>query len=452
MFVRRPPPRPPPAAGAVTTPLLVRAAAATGPPLLRPPQTVQPPVPQLPADRSIKRGSAVASGSNNNNSSGPAVNLEELWDTVVLLIASARAPATLALRETAVRRFDGYLTAAGITISPAGISDRDLVLYVAYLYQEKSIASFGTISNYISQGVRIWHFERGMPWIPIAERSPFVGYSMDGAQRRMAANTNANRKLPLTIAILEVMFTTAIDLTNPLHVCWWCAAVISFFLLLRKQHIAPDPRRLAAAVAAVASARTNAKTPTAVIRRGDVTFDPAAGRVWIQLNATKTRQPGFARFELNLPLPAIVGSNICPTSALLLHLRLLGQRPAHEPLFIYRGADGGLHQLTHQVFVSLLKQFLRTAGINPDQYAGHSFRRGGATFAFSQAGLPQLYIRAMGDWLSNAFLLYCEAQESLRVAGADAMAAAVRDAAAAFLASNPQMAHAAAASAAAAVL
>jgi len=100
--------------------------------------------------------------------------------------------------------------------------------------------------------------------------------------------------------------------------------------------------------------------------------------------------------------------------------------------------DGSTHQLTHGMFVNTLKQFLRQIGIDPDQYSGHSFRRGGATFAFSCAGLPQLYLRAMGDWLSNAFLLYCEAQECIRVAGAEAVAAAVIDSQAAYAAANPQ--------------
>ena len=71
-----------------------------------------------------------------------------------------------------------------------------------------------------------------------------------------------------------------------------------------------------------------------------------------------------------------------------------------------------------------IKALVRAVGLDPARYSGHSLRRGGATFAFSRAHLDPLLIKALGDWLSNAFMRYCEAQEGMRLAGADAMAAA----------------------------
>jgi hypothetical protein len=41
------------------------------------------------------------------------------------------------------------------------------------------------------------------------------------------------------------------------------------------------------------------------------------------------------------------------------------------------------------------------------RYAGHSFRRGGATFAF-QCGASPAQIKEQGDWKSSAYLLYLE--------------------------------------------
>ena len=35
----------------------------------------------------------------------------------------------------------------------------------------------------------------------------------------------------------------------------------------------------------------------------------------------------------------------------------------------------------------------------------HSFRRGGATFAF-RAGTPAQFIKSQGDWASEAYLVY----------------------------------------------
>ena len=44
----------------------------------------------------------------------------------------------------------------------------------------------------------------------------------------------------------------------------------------------------------------------------------------------------------------------------------------------------------------MLRAFLCQLGIDASQYAGHSFKRGGASFAH-QAGLPVDMIKLLGD-------------------------------------------------------
>ena len=53
----------------------------------------------------------------------------------------------------------------------------------------------------------------------------------------------------------------------------------------------------------------------------------------------------------------------------------------------------------------MLRIFLYQLCLDASQYAGHSFRRGGASFAH-QAGLPVDMIKLLGDWKSDAVLLY----------------------------------------------
>ena len=53
----------------------------------------------------------------------------------------------------------------------------------------------------------------------------------------------------------------------------------------------------------------------------------------------------------------------------------------------------------------MLRIFLYQLSLDASQYAGHSFRRGGASFAH-QAGLPVDRIKLLGDWKSDAVLLY----------------------------------------------
>ena len=52
-----------------------------------------------------------------------------------------------------------------------------------------------------------------------------------------------------------------------------------------------------------------------------------------------------------------------------------------------------------------------------------SFRRGGATFTYQVTKDP-LLVKAMGDWLSDTFMRYCEIQMEERHKAAKALAAA----------------------------
>ena len=44
-------------------------------------------------------------------------------------------------------------------------------------------------------------------------------------------------------------------------------------------------------------------------------------------------------------------------------------------------------------------------GLDPRNYSSHSFRRGGASFAFNNRA-PTEFIKSKGDWLGDAYLLY----------------------------------------------
>ena len=59
------------------------------------------------------------------------------------------------------------------------------------------------------------------------------------------------------------------------------------------------------------------------------------------------------------------------------------------------------------MFVETLRRCLYEIGIDHTRYSGHSFRRGGATFAF-RLGMDPLLIKRMGDWMSDAYMGYIE--------------------------------------------
>ena len=57
------------------------------------------------------------------------------------------------------------------------------------------------------------------------------------------------------------------------------------------------------------------------------------------------------------------------------------------------------------MFLLKLRSVLRSLDLPASDYASHSFRRGGASFAF-QTGIPLELIKILGDWLLGAVLLY----------------------------------------------
>ena len=74
----------------------------------------------------------------------------------------------------------------------------------------------------------------------------------------------------------------------------------------------------------------------------------------------------------------------------------------------------GLVPLTHYAFVATLKHCLGAIGVDASLYSGHSFRRGGATFAH-RLGMDPMLIKRMGDWASEAYQRYIDTLTLLRV-------------------------------------
>ena len=69
---------------------------------------------------------------------------------------------------------------------------------------------------------------------------------------------------------------------------------------------------------------------------------------------------------------------------------------------------------TYSRFLRCLQNILQAPGLPAKDFASHSFRLGGASFAFS-AGLPVELIKILGDWHSDAVLLYLTVPLSVRL-------------------------------------
>ncbi|KAL2096688.1 hypothetical protein ACEWY4_008836 [Coilia grayii] len=78
-----------------------------------------------------------------------------------------------------------------------------------------------------------------------------------------------------------------------------------------------------------------------------------------------------------------------------------------DPLFV---SDDG-RPITRSLFQSHLKSIITQVGIPADRYSSHSFRIGAATTAASN-GLPELSLKTLGRWTSDAYQLYIRSNPS----------------------------------------
>ena len=123
----------------------------------------------------------------------------------------------------------------------------------------------------------------------------------------------------------------------------------------------------------------------------------------ITLLHTKTIQ--FGRRRLHIPLIRNQ-SFLCPVQAYE-QLLVRSEGDWEGPAFVFL-EKGKIHWLTRSIFIKTFRAVLRSGGVkDAAAFTGHSFRRGGATWAF-QAGIPGELIQICGDWVSDAYKRYLE--------------------------------------------
>jgi hypothetical protein len=312
------------------------------------------------------------------------------------------------------RRFQKFLDEQGLELDRRGISDDDLRRYMAHL-KMTGIKKYPTLKTYLSMGVRRYHEERDFKFQPIKDR-PRVLAVRNGLRRLMGEENPSRPVLPITAEMLIRMRAT-FDLSNSMDLCIFAAIELGFFCLLRKSNIANK-------TLTDKPSKNGAKFDAGVPKRASIGCD-AKGAMWLTLTNTKTIQ--FGERTLLLPIPEIPGDPLCPRAMLTTYMATTAHRGPDDPVFGYYTAAKvpRWNRLTHSVLVKRLKKALTDIGEDPTRYAGHSLRRGGATFAFGEAGLHEITIKALGDWISTAFLRYCEVQTSIRAAGARAMGLAL---------------------------
>ncbi|CAG2206337.1 unnamed protein product [Mytilus edulis] len=123
----------------------------------------------------------------------------------------------------------------------------------------------------------------------------------------------------------------------------------------------------------------------------------------VRMEWSKTIQ--FGNRKLELPLVKIKESPLCPYNA---YNRMCTLIPADgdKPAFLIPQSKG-YKTLCYSFFQKRLRDILEMCGLNSSKFSSHSFRRGGATWAF-HSKVPSELIQFHGDWRSDAYKVYLE--------------------------------------------
>ena len=226
--------------------------------------------------------------------------------------------------------------------------------------------------------LRSWHVDLGLSLDGFSQGR--LERAVRGIKRSLGLRP-ATSKLPITLPLLRAILE-ALPRSSSLSA--WdrqvvaAAFAISFACFLRCGEVTWD-----------------AANPTSLLV-GSITWH--AAYAILLLPASKTDP-----FRLGAPLVVPrVGGIKCPYAA----LRLIcpPERHASVPLF---GLQDGLRPLTRSTFLHHLRLAISHLGLDTRQYAGHSFRRGAATWAAAQ-GVDADTIKLLGRWTSDCYRRYVD--------------------------------------------
>ena len=241
-----------------------------------------------------------------------------------------------------------------------------------------------SISNYLS-GVKLLHILLGHEYY-FADNI-HLRLLMKGVRR---LHPHTPRRAKPVVPELLAAIAPVVDSSDTLQVATYACSLLLFHTLARLGSVLP------------VSTRTK---PHTFLTHHYINL--TSDGMLVSMRHTKTIQ--FGQRRLHIPLVAR-DAVTCPVRAYRAHLLLRGRARlgSRTPAFIFTDAAGHTCWLTKSIFIRAFRDLAAAAGDSePSAYSGHSFRRGGASWAF-QAGVPGELIQVMGDWSSDAYKTYLE--------------------------------------------
>jgi hypothetical protein len=264
------------------------------------------------------------------------------------------------------------------------ISEEDLIFVTAVFADSHK---FTTVPLFLSAAARYGRQRWGADFL--LPRGPAFEAAFTGMRHFYGPSTVSTPKAALTLSNLRA-FAPLLDLSVYEDARDWCAFLFAFFALLRINEYA------------------NAGLRHAHVQRTEGGLD-------ITIVSSKTEQH---------PVTVSIarrGDVLCPASALFyLHSAVesnnLPSGP-NDPLFLSRLEGGpGAHRFeptTAEEFIQRLRFYIAATlpGADPSRYAGHSFRRGGAT-SMLLAGVQPAVIQRHGRWRSDTWRRYIDSHDN----------------------------------------
>nr|XP_031860706.1 uncharacterized protein CI109_003749 [Kwoniella shandongensis]KAA5527778.1 hypothetical protein CI109_003749 [Kwoniella shandongensis] len=293
--------------------------------------------------------------------------------------------------EVAQRSYFSFISSSSLT-NPFPATSTHLCEWVAWLGDKPTRP--GTIRAYLA-GLRSLHTDTG--YSTDAFDSPQLDRIFRGV-RRDIGQVSRRRRLPITLPVLSSILNSLLSIPIPSsdRVALAAAWSLAYVGAMRCGEITFDTFN-----------------PAVDIAKSD--FTDFGDYATVRLPASKT-DPFRKGVLITIP-SAPPGAPVDPLNLLRTHVNSL---PASQiPLF----SRSPVHYLSRNLplpppsfprsfFVDTLRRCLALAGLNASEYAGHSFRRGLATWAKLASGLDDGDIKLLGRWSSDAVKLYQESPTS----------------------------------------
>ena len=256
-------------------------------------------------------------------------------------------------------------------------ADLDTIcMYSQFL--SRSFKSPQAIRNYV-QGVKFLHIITGHEYEFSNNR--ILHMVLRGIEKGL--EHMPGRAIPISPDILKSV-ARIIDLSCPTDVSCFCAGLLLFILMARAGNVFYNlehgaPRGLS---------------------RGQVSISNDV----MLVTFTRTKTISFGSRVLQIPILAAPHSLLCPV-AVFRRMTHLVPAACHKPLFMFYGR---LTPFSRFSFLVHFRALLERAGVpHPSGFSCHSFRRGGASWAF-RVGVPGEVIQVYGDWASDCYKRYLD--------------------------------------------